>query len=545
MITFDNIERNYEIASKSFSLDIPEFFNFAYDILDVRAQQADKVALLAIDTVTGYKTSVTYSELSKASSQFGKALLSLGLKRGDAACVIIGRNPDWHKVLFGCMKVGVISMPGTNLLTAKDIAYRVNESEAKAVIVSPMHVEKVNQIIDECPTLKHLIVTGDAPDNWLSFKELCDKQDTNLNIEDLEPFTSNETMMIYFTSGTTALPKMVPRDFGYAYAHAATALFWMDLKENDIHWTLTDTGWAKAAWGILFPQMMIGCTTVLYDTPEMDPVEHLKAISEYKVTTFCAPPTVYRLFVQQDLKQFNLKSLRRCLGAGEPLNPEVIRYWSENTGTVIADGYGQTETINIVGNFPGVETRFGSMGKPVPGFDINVVDDNGKILPDGEVGHIAICTEKKWPPGLFHGYLQNKVIVKDSFRHGWYYTGDTASRDKDGYLWFVGRSDDLISSAGYRISPFEVESALLEHDLIAESAVVGVPDETRGQLVKAYIVLVEGQKGSNELIREIQDFCKNLTAPYKYPRKVEFVDSLPKTISGKIRRVELREIENK
>ena len=543
MITFENIERNYEIASKNFSLDIPEIFNFGFDVLDVRAQKADKEALLAIDTVTGKKSSVTYSELSKVSSQFGKALLSLGLKRGDAACVLIGRNPNWHKALFGCMKVGVISMPGTNLLTSKDIAYRINESKAKAVIVSPMHVEKVNQIIDQCPTLKYLIVTGDASGNWLSFEKLCEEQDSDLSAEDLPPFLSTETMMIYFTSGTTALPKMVPRDFGYAYAHAATALFWMDLQDNDIHWTLTDTGWAKAAWGILFPQMMIGCTTVLYDAPDMDPVEHLKAINKYNVTTFCAPPTVYRLFVQQDLKQYNLTSLRRCLGAGEPLNPEVIRYWFENTGTVIADGYGQTETINIVGNFPGIETRYGSMGKPVPGFDINVIDDEGKILSDGEVGHIAIRTDKKWPAGLFHGYLQNNLIVKDSFRHGWYYTGDTAYRDKDGYLWFVGRSDDLISSAGYRISPFEVESALLEHELIAESAVVGIPDETRGQLVKAYIVLVEGHKGSEELVREIQDFCKNLTAPYKYPRKIEFVSTLPKTISGKIRRVELRENE--
>jgi len=543
MITFENIDRNYEIASKNFSLDIPEIFNFGFDVLDVRAQKADKEALLAIDTVTEKKSSVTYSELSKVSSQFGKALLSLGLKRGDAACVLIGRNPNWHKALFGCMKVGVISMPGTNLLTSKDIAYRINESKAKAVIVSPMHVEKVNQIIDQCPTLKYLIVTGDASGNWLSFEKLCEEQDSDLCAEDLSPFLSTETMMIYFTSGTTALPKMVPRDFGYAYAHAATALFWMDLQDNDIHWTLTDTGWAKAAWGILFPQMMIGCTTVLYDAPDMDPVEHLKAINKYNVTTFCAPPTVYRLFVQQDLKQYDLTSLRRCLGAGEPLNPEVIRYWFENTGTVIADGYGQTETINIVGNFPGIETRYGSMGKPVPGFDINVIDDKGKILSDGEVGHIAIRTDKKWPAGLFHGYLQNNLIVKDSFRHGWYYTGDTASRDKDGYLWFVGRSDDLISSAGYRISPFEVESALLEHELIAESAVVGVPDETRGQLVKAYVVLVEGHMGSEELVKEIQDFCKNLTAPYKYPRKIEFVSTLPKTISGKIRRVELRENE--
>ena len=543
MITFDNVDRTYEIASKNFSLDIPEIFNFGFDVLDVRAQEADKVALLAIDTLTGNEKSVTYSELSKVSAQFGKALLSLGLKRGDTACVLIGRKPDWHKALFGCMKVGVISMPGTNLLTAKDIAYRVNEAGAKAVIVSPMHIEKVNQIVDTCPTLKYLIVMGDASGNWLSFENLCEDEDTELSAKDLPPFASTETMMIYFTSGTTAMPKMVPRDFGYAYAHAATALFWMDLQENDIHWTLTDTGWAKAAWGILFPQMMIGCTTVLYDALDMDPVAHLKAINEYNITTFCAPPTVYRLFVQQDLKQFNLTSLRRCLGAGEPLNPEVIRYWFENTGTVIADGYGQTETINIVGNFPGLETRYGSMGKPVPGFDINIVDDNGDILADGEVGHIAIRTEDKWPAGLFHGYLQDNVLVTDSFRHGWYYTGDTASRDKDGYLWFVGRSDDLISSAGYRISPFEVESALLEHELIAESAVVGIPDATRGQLVKAYIVLVEGHKGSNELVKKIQDFCKNLTAPYKYPRKIEFVSSLPKTISGKIRRVELRENE--
>ena len=543
MITFDNVDRTYEIASKNFSLDIPEIFNFGFDVLDVRAQEADKVALLAIDTLTGNEKSVTYSELSKVSAQFGKALLSLGLKRGDTACVLIGRKPDWHKALFGCMKVGVISMPGTNLLTAKDIAYRVNEAGAKAVIVSPMHVEKVNQIIDTCPTLKHLIVMGNASGNWLSFEKLCQDEDTELSAKDLPSFASTETMMIYFTSGTTAMPKMVPRDFGYAYAHAATALFWMDLRENDIHWTLTDTGWAKAAWGILFPQMMIGCTTVLYDAPDMDPVEHLKAINKYNITTFCAPPTVYRLFVQQDLKQFNLTSLRRCLGAGEPLNPEVIRYWFENTGTVIADGYGQTETINIVGNFPDVETRYGSMGKPVPGFNINVVDDNGHILADGEVGHIAIGTEGKWPAGLFHGYLQDNVLVTDSFRHGWYYTGDTASRDKDGYLWFVGRSDDLISSAGYRISPFEVESALLEHELIVESAVVGIPDATRGQLVKAYIVLVEGHKGSNELVKKIQDFCKNLTAPYKYPRKIEFVSSLPKTISGKIRRVELRKNE--
>jgi acetyl-CoA synthetase len=361
-----------------------------------------------------------------------------------------------------------------------------------------------------------------------------------LNATDLEPFKSTDTMMIYFTSGTTALPKMVPRDFGYALAHSATALFWMDLNEDDIHWTLTDTGWAKAAWGMLFPQMLIGCTIVLYDAPGFDVEAHLNMIKELRVSTFCAPPTVYRLFAQQDLSGYDLSTLRRCLGAGEPLNPEVIRYWQTYTGTLIADGYGQTETINIVGNFPGIETRFGSMGKPVPGYNVDIVNDDGAILPDGEIGHIAINTQGWWPAGLFHGYLKDGVLITNAFKNGWYFTGDTASRDADGYLWFVGRSDDLISSAGYRISPFEVESALLEHEAIAESAVIGKEDATRGQIVKAFIVLASGHTASDVLSKEIQEFCKKLTAPYKYPREISFVQDLPKTISGKIRRVELR-----
>lgn len=540
MINFDKINRDYESARSSYTLDIPEHFNFAFDVLDARAKEADKAALLAIDVTAGTRRSVRYSELSDTSARFAQALMALGLERGDAACVVIGRQPEWHMVLFGCMKAGVVSMPGTNLLTGKDIAYRINQAGAKAVIVSPIHVEKVEEIRSDCPTLEHLIVVGDADGDWHSFDALCEAQDGNLTAGDVAPFAATDTMMIYFTSGTTALPKMVPRDFGYALAHATTALFWMDLREDDMHWTLTDTGWAKAAWGMLFPQMLIGCTTVLYDAPGMDAEAHLKLIGELGVTTFCAPPTVYRLFAQLDLTEYNLSSLRRCLGAGEPLNPEVIRYWEQHTGTVIADGYGQTETINIVANFPGVETRFGSMGKPVPGQDVNVVDDDGNVLPDEEVGHIALRAHLDWPGGLFHGYLKDGALITDSFRNGWYYTGDTAYRDADGYLWFVGRSDDLISSAGYRISPFEVESALLEHPAIVESAVVGIPDETRGQLVKAFIVLAETAEASEILAAEIQEFCKHHTAPYKYPREVEFVDSLPKTISGKIRRVELR-----
>lgn len=540
MITFDHIDRSYEVARQSYHLDIPEHFNFAFDVLDVRAAQADKDALIAINVEQQTQTRVRYSDLSASSARFAKALMALGLQRGDAACVVIGRQPEWHMVLFGCMKAGVISMPGTNLLTAKDIAYRVNQAGAKAVIVSAQHVEKVDEIRAECPTLEHLIVIGAASGDWLSFEEICAAQDAHLAAETQAPFASSDTMMIYFTSGTTALPKMVPRDYGYALAHAATGLFWMDLQESDVHWTLTDTGWAKAAWGMLFPQMLLGATTVLYDAPGMDVAAHLNLIGALGVTTFCAPPTVYRLFAQEDLSGYDLSSLRRCLGAGEPLNPEVIRYWQTHTGTVIADGYGQTESINIVANFPGVETRFGSMGKPVPGQVVDVVDDDGVIQPDGEVGHIAVKTSDAWPGGLFHGYLKDGAINTEPFRNGWYYTGDTAYRDADGYLWFVGRSDDLISSAGYRISPFEVESVLLEHDAVVESAVIGVPDETRGQIVKAYIVLSAAYDGSDALAEDIKTFCKDQTAPYKYPREIEFVTVLPKTISGKIRRVELR-----
>lgn len=543
MITFDHVNRDYDVARETYEPRIPEHFNFAFDVLDVRARDADKDALISVCAESGQTRRVRYSEISARSSQFANALLALGLKRGDAACVVIGRIPEWYSVLFGCMKAGVISMPGTNLLTAKDIAYRINQAKAKAVIVTAEHCVKVDQIADECPSLEHLIVVGDAGEGWLGFDRICDAQPAELDPKQVAPFRATDTMMIYFTSGTTALPKMVPRDYGYGLAHASTALFWMDLHEDDIHWTLTDTGWAKAAWGMLFPQMLIGATIVLYDAPGFDVDAHLNLIHSLGVTSFCAPPTAYRLFAQQDLSQYDLSSLRRCIGAGEPLNPEVIRFWQQHTGTLIADGYGQTETINIVGNFPGVETRFGSMGKPVPGFDVDIVDDDGNVLPDDTVGHIAINTQKTWPAGLFHGYLRDGNLIRDSFANGWYYTGDTARRDQDGYLWFEGRSDDLISSAGYRISPFEVESALLEHDAVAESAVIGVPDKTRGQLVKAYIVLAGGHEGSEALTDDIQTFCKKLTAPYKYPRVIEFVETLPKTISGKIRWVELRETD--
>jgi len=534
--------RDYQTAKSSYSLSIPDDFNFAFDVIDKKAEDKTKVAVIAVSRDHSKIEEVTYDAFSKDSNRLANAFMALGIDKGDFGCVVIGRIPAWYTVLFACMKIGAISMPGTNLLTAKDLAYRIQRSNARFIVVTPEHCSKFEEVRDQCPSIEHCIVVGGSYPGWLSMEDLLNENSTEVDRTLLPKTQAADMMMAYFTSGTTSMPKMVPRDFAYGLAHAATALFWMDLRDGDVHWTLTDTGWAKAAWGLIFPPLLAGSKIVLYDGDgAFDPIFHLKMIEELGVSTFCAPPTVYRLFAQQDLTPYNFSGLRRSLGAGEPLNPEVIRFWETHTGNVIADGYGQTETINIVGNFPNMEIRYGSMGKPVPGFDVDIVDDDGNRLPDNEVGHIAVNTSGTWPPGLFDGYYTGAAPDKGSFSHGWYYTGDTAKRDVDGYLWFEGRADDLISSGGYRISPFEVESALLEHPDVVESAVIGVPDATRGELVKAYIILKDPGQASDSLKAEIQDFCKNLTAPYKYPREMEFVTALPKTISGKIRRVELRE----
>ena len=539
---FSSVERDYGKARANYALAMPEHFNFAFDVIDDWATRDDHTAIIAVSRDGETVERLPFSFFSESSNRFANALRTVGIEAGDFACVVVGRVPAWYTVLFGCMKASVVSMPGTNLLTAHDIAYRVNHSGARAVVVTSEHCAKVDTIRAECPSLTTFIVVDGARAGWLSLDALLADASPRLDRAAFPQTRSTDMMMAYFTSGTTSMPKMVPRDYGSGLAHAATGLFWMDLRREDTHWSLTDTGWAKAAWGILFPQLLLGTPTVLYNGETAFNADlHLRLIGKLKVTTFCAPPTVFRLFAQQDLKQYDLSSIRRSLSAGEPLNPEVMRVWKEATGTLIADGYGQTETINIVANFPGEEVRHGSMGKPVPGFDVDVVDDAGNRQPEGEVGHIAVKITEPFPNGLFRGYYKGKgALDTAAFRNGWYYTGDTARRDKDGYLWFVGRSDDLISSAGYRISPFEVESALIEHKAVAESAVVGKPDATRGEIVKAYIMLAKGFEPSDELARDIQDFCRNLTAPYKYPREIEFVEALPKTISGKIRRVDLR-----
>lgn len=543
MYEFMNVPRDYPAARSAYRFACPERFNFAYDVIDRRGREADKVAVLAVGDAGKPVRRLRYSDLARRSSRLANGFRAAGLGKGDFACVVAGRIPEWYDVIFACMKRGIVALPGTTLLTGPDIAYRVNQTRARAVIVSPEHCEKVEAVRASCPSLTHLVVIGKPRPGWISTDELTAGQPDEVAPDKRPDLRSDDMMLGYFTSGTTGMPKMVPRDFSYGLAHAATGMFWMDLQPDDIHWTLTDTGWAKAAWGILFPPFLMGCTTVLFDAPGFDADQHLRLVSSLGVTSFCAPPTAYRMFGQMDLSQYDFSSLRRAISAGEPLNPEMMRIWQEATGTVISDGYGQTETINIVANFPGQPVKFGSMGQPVPGFDIEVVDDEGNPMPTGDIGNIAIRVGDTRPPGLFSGYFTGGEPDRRSFRNGWYYTGDLARRDEDGYFWFVGRADDIITSGGYRISPFEVESALLEHPAVAESAVVARPDPLRGEIVSAYVILAAGQTASDELARELQEHCKRVTAPYKYPREIRFVDVLPKTISGKIRRVELRRPE--
>lgn len=533
--------QNYDEVKAEFKLETPELYNFGFDVIDKRAREADKLAFIEVDASGENITHYQFSDLAEISNKFANGLLSLGVEKGELAFVMIPRVPEWYAIMIGCCKLGVVTMPGTNLLTAKDIEYRINRSKAKLAIVTSDSADKVDEIKKNCPSLERLIVIGERRDDWLTFEQLTSGFDKELDRSKLALSKASDLMMIYFTSGTTGMPKMVPRDNAYAHAHCITAEFWMDQQKDDIHWTLSDTGWAKAAWGMLYAPWQVGAAMVLFNGTGFDPELHLRLISKLKVTTFCAPPTVYRVLAQMDLAEYDLSSIRHAIGAGEPLNPEVIKVWKDATGADIYDGYGQTETVNIVANYPCIPVKPGSMGKPVPGIDVQIIDENGEISALDTVGHIAIRITDPLQPGMFPGYWHDEDATAKCFRNGWYLTGDNGTVDEDGYFWFVGRSDDIITSSGYRISPFEVESSLLEHPAVLESAAIGKPDDMRGEIVKAFIVLAEGYKGSDELTIEIQEFMKTHTAPYKYPREIAYVDSLPKTISGKIRRVELRQ----
>ena len=529
-------------ARASFRIDVPAEFNFTRDVIDDWAnKEPDRLALIAVQPDGRTVLRYTFGELSTLGDRAAHVLRARGVEKGDHIFVQLPRVIDWYSALLGAFKIGAVPMPGTTQLMSKDQAYRINRAGASVAIVDDEGAERLDRVRADCPSLRALFVAGSSREGWIDWRQALSEAPAG-------PAAAAQTMaddalLLYFTSGTTGQPKMVQHVQSYALGHEITARFWQDLSPDDIHWTVSDTGWAKAAWGKLFGQWIVGSTVVMWNiVGKPDLARMLELIGELGVTSFCAPPTIYRAFTQLDLSAYDWSSLRHCTAAGEPLNPEVIQVWQKATGTTPYDGYGQTESVCLVVNHPSEPVKPGSMGRPAPGMQVDVIDDDGRVLEDYEEGHIAVRTDE-WPIGLFRGYWKDPELTAEVFRNGWYYTGDRGRRDEDGYIWFIGRADDVILSAAYRIGPFEVESALIEHPSVAEAAVVGKPNRERGQIVKAYIILAPGFTGSDELTEQIQAHVKSVTAPYKYPREIEYVEELPKTISGKIRRVELREAE--
>ena len=535
--------KSYDHERAQYRVEVPERFNPVLDIVERwSAEDAEAPALVSIGASGELVAEQSVSALALESRRMARALLNLGVGKGDRVMVMLPRVPAWYTAMLGAIRIGAVPIPTPNLSTARDIRYRVNAAKAVVVVTDEMGAPKVDEVAAELPSVRHRIMWSHAGHEarrlWLDLDTLLERAGDGDTPAD--PTGRNDPMLIFFTSGTVSYPKMVLHTQSYGLGHVATARFWQDLRPGDRHWTISDTGWAKAAWGGLFGQWHERACVVQVALGKPDPDTILSIISKHKVTSFCAPPTLYRMLVQANLKAHDLSCLRHCTSAGEPLNPEVIRAWREGTGGLtVYDGYGQSETTALVANYRAMEVRPGSMGKPVPGYEIAIVDDEGTPAAPGEVANIAVRTEPR-PVGLFSGYLGDDDATRGAFRNGWYYTGDKGWVDDDGYFWFEGRADDVITSAAYRIGPFEVESALVEHPAVMEAAVVGKDDSERTQIVCAFIIPAPGFKGSEQLTHELQDHVKRVTAPYKYPREIHYVEELPKTISGKIRRSELR-----
>ncbi len=534
--------KSYEAERSCYRVEVPERFNPVLDIIERWcAEDPDAPALISIGAGGELVAEQSVSALAAESRRMARALMGLGVGKGDRVLVMLPRVPAWYTAMLGAIRIGAVPIPTPNLSTGRDISYRAKASGAVAVVTDLSGAAKVDEVAGELHTVRHFVRWSPGlaeRRRWRDLDQLLERAGDGDTPAD--PTGRDDPMLIFFTSGTVSYPKMVLHTQAYGLGHVATARFWHDLRPGDRHWTISDTGWAKAAWGGLFGQWHERACVVQVALGKPDPDTILGIIGKHGVTSFCAPPTLYRMLVQADLKAHDLSCLRHCTSAGEPLNPEVIRAWREGTGGLtVYDGYGQTETTALVANYRVMEVRPGSMGKPVPGYEVAIVDEEGRRLAPGEVANIAVRTEPR-PVGLFSGYLDDEEATHNAFRPGWYYTGDKGWMDEDGYFWFEGRSDDVITSAAYRIGPFEVESALVEHPAVMEAAVVGRDDSERTQIVCAFVILAPGWKGSDELTGELQDHVKRVTAPYKYPREIHFVEELPKTISGKIRRSELR-----
>lgn len=526
---------NYDDYIENGAPIVPEHFNFSYDVIDVLANETpDNIALLW-ENDSGEKKKFTFRDLSRMSNAVANFLLSRGLTRGDTVLLFMRRRWEYWILMLAMHKIGVIPIPSTNQLKAEDIEYRIEQAESKAIIVFDD-----DHILNEIKT-----AIGNRNVQLISNDEVAKSISTMPDTLERVPNENSDTMVIYFTSGTTDMPKMVAHNFAYPLGHINTAMFWQRLHDGDIHFTLSESGWAKCSWGKMYGQWLAGATVFVFDFSGIATAHDLlSAMAENHITSFCAPPTVYKMLIHADFSKYDLSALTKADVAGEALNPEVFERFQKATGIKLHEGFGQTETCVMMFTNQWIEPKPGSMGMPAAGWDVQLLDEGGRPVPNGTVGEICVSLKNGHPVGLFQGYHKNDKLTSKVFRDGFYHTGDVAYRDNDGYYWFVGRNDDLIKTSGYRVSPFEVESVLLEHPAVREVAVTGIPDPSRGMAVKATIVLNKYFQGTDVLIRQLQDHVRARTASYKYPRVIEFVDSLPMTISGKIRRALIRTLDS-
>lgn len=535
--------KDYDELKAGCELTCPENFNFAYDIVDRYTETEPGKRALVWCNDEGEEHTFTFEDISRESKKAAVFFTRKGIKKGDTVMLVLRRRYEWWIIMMALHRIGAIPVPATYQLLEKDYVYRIDSATIKMIISfdDPDVQKEIEAAVKTTKSVENLVLVNGKKEGWLDFHAEVDKCPAEFPRPTGDAATHNEDpMLLYFTSGTSGYPKMVVHNFTYPIGHIFTAKYWLGVLDNGLHLTIAETGWAKSTWGKLYGQWIAGTAVFVYDMHSFKPDMMLKRIGRFEVTTFCAPPTVYRFLVKQDMSKYELSSVKRFATAGEALNGEVYNKFVEQTGMKIYEGYGQTESTIICGNFLDADIRPGSMGRPSPAYDVDVVDGDGNKVPVGEPGELVIHLDKGHPYGLLSGYYKNEEMSKEAFAGGVYHTGDTVTMDAEGYVWFVGRKDDIIKSSGYRISPFEVESVLMQHPAVMECAVTGIPDEKRGMAVKATIILTPGYEASRELEIEILTFVKEHSALYKCPRVIEFVKELPKTISGKIRRVEIR-----
>ncbi len=525
-----------------YDLHWPENFNFGYDVVDdIAVNEPNKRAMIWCNP-QGEERIYTFADIKRLSDKTANYFMSIGIKKGDKVLVILKRHYQFWYVITALHKIGAIIVPATFMLTKMDIEYRVNSASIKAAICTDQNgVPEAVDSAENIPSLEIKMIVNHPREGWRFFDEEMESAPEKLERQDTK---ATEPMLMYFSSGTSGYPKMVLHDHLYSLGHLLTAKHWHNVDPDGIHFTIADTGWGKAVWGKYYGQWFMESCVFVYDFDKFDPAEIMDIIGKYHITTLCCPPTMFRFFINAGLEGHDLSSLKYCCIAGEALNPDVFNNWKQATGIMLMEGFGQTETTLTIANLKGMKPKPGSMGKPSPQYELDIVDENGESCPPGTTGEIVIRADPK-PPGLMMCYYRNEEKTKQTIHDGWFHTGDVAWKDEDGYYWYVGRNDDVIKSSGYKISPFEIESVLVLHPAVLECAVTGVPDPIRGQIVKATVVLRNGYTPSEELKKELQNFVKKETAPYKYPRALEFVEELPKTVNGKIMRAKIRKEDEK